>query len=76
LAPEDYLGMTKVVLASGAQTEAKLVRIRTLKVGEVKVSDVVAVIGTKDAPTLLGQTFLRKFRSWSIDNHKHTLNLE
>lgn len=76
LATEDYLGTTKVVLASGAQTEAKVVRIRSLKVGEIKVSDVIAVVGSKDSPTLLGQTFLRKFRSWSIDNQSRTLNLQ
>jgi hypothetical protein len=76
LSAEDYLGKTTVMLASGEQSEAKVVRIRSLKVGEIKVSDVVAVVGPKQAPTLLGQTFLRKFRSWSIDNHRHTLNLE
>jgi hypothetical protein len=76
IAPEDYLGTATVVLASGAQSEGKVVRIRSLKVGEVKVTDVIAVIGTKQAPTLLGQSFLRKFKSWSIDNRRHTLNLE
>jgi hypothetical protein len=76
LAAEDHLGTTTVMLASGAQSEAKIIRIRTLKVGDVKVSDVIAVVGSKDSPTLLGQTFLRKFRSWSIDNHRHTLNLD
>jgi hypothetical protein len=76
IAPEDYLGTATVVLASGAQSEGRVVRIRSLKVGEVKVGDVIAVVGTKQAPTLLGQSFLRKFRSWSIDNRRHTLNLE
>lgn len=76
ISAQDYLGTTKVVVASGAQSDAKVVRIHSLKVGEVKVNDVVAVVGTKQSPTLLGQTFLRKFKSWSIDNRRHTLDLD
>jgi hypothetical protein len=50
--------------------------IRSLKVGNYVVENVRASIASPKATLLLGQSFLRHFKSWSIDNTKHALVLE
>jgi predicted aspartyl protease len=49
--------------------------IRSLKVGNLVVENVRASIASPKAMLLLGQSFLRHFKSWSVDNSKHSLLL-
>lgn len=50
-----------------------LFRIRSLQVGAIVVYNVTAAIGPENGDRLLGQSFLRKFQSWRIDNDRHML---
>jgi clan AA aspartic protease (TIGR02281 family) len=71
----DYLGTRVYTLANGASERGRIVRIRALKVGNIVVHDVTASVGADDSTALLGQSFLERFRSWSLDNAHHALVL-
>jgi predicted aspartyl protease len=72
---EDFLGEQTYVLADGSKVPSHQFRIRLLKVGNKTVENVVASIASAKGEILLGQSFLSKFKSWSVDNEQHTLIL-
>jgi hypothetical protein len=72
---EDFLGEQTYVLADGSKVPSHQFRIRSLKVGNKTVENVVGSIASVKATILLGQSFLSKFKSWSVDNEQHTLIL-
>jgi predicted aspartyl protease len=47
-----------------------------MRVGNLVVEDVTATVGRVSSPFLLGQSFLRRLKSWSIDNANDALILE
>jgi predicted aspartyl protease len=49
--------------------------IRSLKIGDKTLENVVGAIVPVAGGLLLGQSFLSRYKSWSIDNHAGTLNL-
>ena len=51
-------------------------RLRSLKVGDAFMENVVAALAPAEGSLLLGQSFLTRFRSWSIDNARQALVLE
>jgi clan AA aspartic protease (TIGR02281 family) len=71
----DITGSRQFVDANGDTSRAKVFVIRSLKVGNVEVSGVEADVAPVNAPLLLGQSFLRRFKSWSIDNATQELIL-
>jgi predicted aspartyl protease len=72
---EDFLGKQTYVLADGSKVPSQQFRIRSLKVGNKTIENVVASIASVKGEILLGQSFLSKFKSWSVDNEQHTLVL-
>jgi predicted aspartyl protease len=75
LSDEDFLGEQTYALADGSQVPSSRFRIRSLRVGNSRVEDVDAIIAPANAVILLGQSFLGRFKSWSIDNDRHVLML-
>ena len=73
---QDFLGQQTYVLADGSRVPSQQFRIRSLKVGNITIENVVASIGSVNGEILLGQSFLNKFKSWSVDNEQHTLTLK
>ncbi len=69
----DMLGTRIYTLADGSSERGRIVHIKALKVGNVVVHDVVASVGGDDGNGLLGQSFLERFQSWSLDNSHHQL---
>jgi clan AA aspartic protease (TIGR02281 family) len=69
----DYRGTRTYVLADGSKIPARTFRIRTLKVGDVIMENVIASIAPSNGGLLLGQSFLGRLKSWSIDNSAHAL---
>lgn len=51
------------------------VRLHSLRVGGIEIHDVIASVAPQAGSLLLGQSFLSRFASWSIDNGKHVLVL-
>ena len=71
IGPSDFVGQQTYVLADGSEAPSDIFIIRSLKVGDHVVQNVRASIASHKATLLLGQSFLRHFKSWSIDNAKH-----
>lgn len=76
IAQSDFLGERTFRVANGATVQAQALRLRSLQVGSVVVENIEAGVFPDDAPLLLGQTFLRRLKSWSMDSTAHTLTIE
>jgi len=75
ISDEDARGEGSYVLADGsAQTQPRF-RITSITVENITVRDVLATVSPNDAEILLGQSFLKKFKSAAIDYQKQTLTL-
>ena len=72
----DFLGTQRYKLADGSEVPSQTFRIRSLKVGDRILENVIGSIAPVQGSLLLGQSFLGRFKSWSIDNSKHVLVLE
>lgn len=74
--PVDFRGVGLFQLANGTRVSAQIYNIRSIKVGDREVKNVLASIYLGHGPRLLGQSFLKRFKSWSVDNRKRELVLE
>ena len=72
----DFLGEKTYVLADGSKVPSQTFRIRSLKVGNKVLENVTGSVAAVQGNLLLGQSFLSRFKSWSIDNTKHALVFE
>ena len=71
----DFLGSRTYKLADGSTVPSQRFQIRSLRVGNRTLENVTASIAPIAGQLLLGQSFLRRFRSWSIDNGQSALIL-
>jgi clan AA aspartic protease (TIGR02281 family) len=76
LQPNDFLGSQNYRLADGSIVPSERFRLRVLKVGNREIRDVVGTVSTLSGSLLLGQSFLSRLPSWSINNQTHMLILE
>jgi clan AA aspartic protease (TIGR02281 family) len=72
----DFVGKQTYKMADGSEAPSAVFTIRSLKIGDHRIENVTGSIAPAKGELLLGQSFLQKFRSWSIDNTKHVLVLE
>ena len=72
----DIIGEQTYVLADGSTQKTFTFTIRSLKVSNLVIENVRGGVAPLQASLLLGQSFLERFKSWSIDNTKHVLLLE
>jgi predicted aspartyl protease len=76
LSEGDFIGASSYVLADGSTLRSPRFRIREMRVGEQVVRNVPASIGPAvSSDALLGQSFLSKLPSWTLDNKRHVLIL-
>jgi clan AA aspartic protease (TIGR02281 family) len=73
IAPSDSLGREVYVTADGRKHKGTRMMLRELDVGGHIVTNVMANVGPAHTQPLLGQTFLAKFKSWTLDNRRHVL---
>jgi predicted aspartyl protease len=71
----DFIGSRTYELADGSTVPSPTYRIRVLKIGTLEAENVTASIGDVKSELLLGQSFLKHFQSWSIDNSRRVLVL-
>ena len=76
LSDGDFTGRRTYVTADGVKSMAATFVLRALEVGGQRVENVTAHVAPARSPLLLGQSFLGRFRSWSIDNQRQVLMLE
>jgi clan AA aspartic protease (TIGR02281 family) len=72
---EDFRGKQIYHLADGSAVSSETFRIHSLKVGDREIRDVMGSVTNDTDSLLLGQSFLARFRSWSIDNQRQVLLL-
>jgi predicted aspartyl protease len=72
----DIIGEQTYVLADGSEAKSITFTTRSLKVGNTIVENVRGSIVPAKGSLLLGQSFVERFRSWSMDNTKHVLLLD
>jgi clan AA aspartic protease (TIGR02281 family) len=75
IAATDITGSRQFVNADGESSKSTTFILRSLKIGNVEVTRVEASVAPQKAPLLLGQSFLKRFKSWSIDNATQELVL-
>jgi clan AA aspartic protease (TIGR02281 family) len=72
---QDFLDKRAYKLADGSTEFSQRFRIRSLRVGSLELRDVIASVVPSAGSLLLGQSFLSRLRSWSIDNERQVLVL-
>ena len=72
----DIIGEQTYVLADGSKSRSIMFTIRSLKVGGKVVENVKGSVAPSQGTLLLGQSFLKRFKSWSVNNTNHELLLE
>ena len=75
LSQEDVIGVNKHVLADGSRGENLQLRLQEIRIGDRAVRDVTASSAPMQGIPLLGQSFLSRFGSWTIDNRRQVLVL-
>jgi hypothetical protein len=70
---QEFLDKRMYKLADGSGEISQRFRIRSLRVGKLEVRDVIASVGDSGGLPLLGQSFLSRLKSWSIDNERQAL---
>lgn len=67
----DFIGKAKSMTADGRIIDHTELMLHTLKIGDITINDVMAVvINSQDTPLLLGQTALQKLGDFSIKGDK------
>ena len=72
----DFTGTNTYVLADGSRVPSATFRIRSLKIGDRVLENVSGSVASVEGSLLLGQSFLSRFKSWSIDNARQVLVLQ
>jgi clan AA aspartic protease (TIGR02281 family) len=73
IAASDLLGRDVYITADGKRHAGTRLMLRQLDVGGHTVTSVIASVSPPRATPLLGQSFLAKFKSWTLDNRRHVL---
>jgi len=76
LTGNDFLGRQIYRLADGSSVPSDTFRIRSLRVGNLELKNVVGSVSSVSGVPLLGQSFLSRLGRWSIDNQRHVLVIE
>ena len=76
LKQEDFLGEKTYKLSDGSKMPSQTFRIQSMRVGDRVIENVTAGVAPVQGILLLGQSFLRRLKSWSIDNENQALLLE
>jgi clan AA aspartic protease (TIGR02281 family) len=71
----DFTGSQTYTTADGRSLPSQTFRIRSLRVGDKVAKNVDALVAPVEGELLLGESFLSRFSSWSIDNSRHVLVL-
>jgi hypothetical protein len=76
LGPSDSLGDRSFVLADGRKLVQRMIRVRSIRVGDRTMDNVLAAVGAPHSQALLGQSLLRRLNWWKIDNVRNAIELE
>jgi len=69
----DLLGNKTYMLADGTMLQGKIYRMASIRIGGMVMQDVTVRIAAANSSLLLGQSFLRRLKSWSLDNARQVM---
>jgi clan AA aspartic protease (TIGR02281 family) len=69
----DFLGSKRYILADGSVVPSKIYRIASLRIGGMVMQNVTVRIAAEKSDLLLGQSFLNRLKSWSMDNARQVM---
>ena len=69
----DLLGTKTYMLADGTMKQGKTYRMASIRIGGMVMHDVTVRIAEANSSLLLGQSFLRRLKSWSLDNARQVM---
>jgi clan AA aspartic protease (TIGR02281 family) len=69
----DLLGTKTYMLADGTMLQGKIYRMASVRIGGTVLENVTVRIAPGDSSLLLGQSFLRRLKSWSLDNARQVM---
>lgn len=72
----DFMGQRRFILADGRAMQQRVFRLRSLKIGERTMENVLATVGAPRSRALLGQSFLKRLSWWKVDNVKNAMEFE
>lgn len=72
----DFTGAAMMKIANGSIVKARTFTLRSLSVNNRVLTNLHAIAVPSNATPLLGQSFLQRFASWSIDNERQMLVLK
>jgi hypothetical protein len=76
LKKRDVMGIARATMANGSTAPVIVIHVAALQVGGVVLKNVVVGVTPGPGELLLGQSFLNRFKSWSIDNSRQALVLQ
>ena len=76
LTQSDFLGERRFVVADGRGVLQRVIRLRSVQVGNRTMENVLAAVGAPHSQALLGQSLLRRLNWWKIDNVRNAIELE
>jgi clan AA aspartic protease (TIGR02281 family) len=69
----DLLGSKTYLLADGSKVPSKIYRMASVRIGGMVMEDVTVRIAAANSSLLLGQSFLSRLKSWSMDNARKVM---
>jgi clan AA aspartic protease (TIGR02281 family) len=69
----DLLGSKIYMLADGSKVPSEIYRIASLTIGGLVMRDVTVRVAAEKSDLLLGQSFLNRLKSWSMDNARQVM---
>jgi len=69
----DLLGSKTYMLADGTMLQGKIYRMASVRIGGMVMENVTVRIAAANSSLLLGQSFLRRLKSWSMDNARQVM---
>ena len=73
ISPSDLIGSKTYILADGSRVPSATYRIASLKIGDLIMQNVTVRVAPERSHFLLGQSFLSRLKSWSMDNARRAL---
>jgi predicted aspartyl protease len=61
------------MLADGTMLQGKIYRMASIRIGGMVMEDVTVRIAAENSSLLLEQSFLRRLKSWSMDNSRQVM---
>jgi clan AA aspartic protease (TIGR02281 family) len=69
----DLLGSKTYLLADGSKVPSKIYRMASVRIGGMVMENVTVRVAGANSSLLLGQSFLSRLKSWSMDNARKVM---